>query len=94
MIVVDPQRPREITRHTEHPLSQAGREVQSRFDDALHVVVGQRTVRARVEHGDARDVHVHRRTLQVQEAGVEAGEAFGRHVIERTAAGLPEARGC
>ena len=45
MIVVDPQRPREITRHTEHPLSQAGREVQSRFHDALHVVVGQRTVR-------------------------------------------------
>ena len=86
MIVVDPQRPRR-----DHPARGA-----PAVAGGARGAVAPRTTRctssyvsgpsgARVEHGDARDVHVHRGTLQVQEAGVEAGEAFGRHVIERTA---------
>ena len=78
-VVVDPERPGEAPRQTEHPLPQAWGEVYACLGDASDVLVREPFVLARREDGHPRDVHVHRGSLQVEEARVEAGEAFGRH---------------
>ena len=83
-IVVDPQRTREPERHAHHSLTQPRGEMQPRLHDALHVVVGEGAVVARIEDRDAGDVHVHGGRLQVQEARVEARETFRRHRDEGT----------
>jgi predicted nucleotidyltransferase len=78
-IVVDPERPGETGGQAEDTLSQARCEVEARLGDAGDVLVREGTILARREHGHARDVHVHGGALQIQEARVEAGEAFGWH---------------
>ena len=79
MVVVDPERPGQTPRQVEDPLPEAWCEMQTRRRHLGDVLVRERTVRARGEHGDPRDVHVHGGTLQVEEARVEAGEPFGWH---------------
>ena len=79
MIVVDPERPGQTPRQVEDPLPEARREMQTRRRHLGDVFVRERTVLARSEHGDPRDVHVHGGTLEVEEARVEAGEPFRRH---------------
>ena len=78
-IVVDPERPGETGGQAEDPLPQARCQVEARRGDASDILVREGTVLARGEHGHARDVHVHGGALEIEEARVEAGEAFGWH---------------
>jgi hypothetical protein len=78
-IVVDPERPGEAGRQAEDALPKARCQVEARGGDAGDILVGERTVLARREHGHARDMHVHSGALEIQEARIEAGEAFGWH---------------
>ena len=78
-IVVDPERPGEAGGQAEDALPQTRREVEARGGDAGDILVREGAVLARREHGHARDVHVHGGALEIEEARVEAGEAFGWH---------------
>ena len=78
-IVVGPDRTREVAGHAHHPLTEPRREVHTPSDDPRDVGVRERTVLAWLEHRDAGDVHVLRGLLQVEEARVEAREAFRGH---------------
>ena len=53
--------------------------MEARLGDPGDILVGERSVLARREHGYAGDVHVHRGPLQVEEARVQAGQTFGWH---------------
>ena len=78
-IVVDPERPGEAGGQAKDALPQTRREVEARGGDAGDILVRERSVLARREHGHARDVHVHGGALEIEEARVEAGEPFGWH---------------
>jgi hypothetical protein len=72
VIVVHPERPRQAPGQVEDTLPEARREMQTRRRHLGDVLVRERPVLARCEHGYPRDVHVHGGALQVEEARVEA----------------------
>ena len=78
-LVVDPERPGETAGDRQDALTQTRRQVQPGLRDAGDILVRERAVLARGEHGHARHVHVHGRALEIQEARVQAGQALGRH---------------
>ncbi len=94
--IVDPDRVCEVERHHLHPLPEPRCQMQSRGDDGLHVLEPQPAVRAGrgVEHGQARDVHVHRGPLEVQEGRVERGQTFGGHGPPTVPLRGPAQHGC
>ena len=77
--VIDPERAGEVPRHGEHPLPHPRRQMQTLLDDVLDVVVRERPVLTRREHRHTCHVHVHRGTLEVQEARIQARETLRPH---------------
>ena len=85
--VLDPQRVVDTERHRHQPPAERGQQVQALGQRLLHALERVPTGGGgRIEHRDLQRVHVQRRRLHVEEAGVEAGEPLHGHPAATPAA--------